>query len=235
MLCFLKKNAKLTFWRIKFSWIIFLANLRLQVTCMTHLIRKTLKLLNFPKNQNFMKIRKNAFSVKLPTGYEIVLNVNSGQKDVSFITIIGKAVSCETSKGHSASKIFHLFCTFPVSAVTFELPIKQNRCMIEFFANSKLCLDSAQKSRLDLIANGSVTLDISKFINFVCLTKIQCYTPLSFNAFVPKLILVYLKAISQNPIKNQNCMLIKMRNSLLSSTSEYKVCIIFSLSQYIMK
>ena len=67
-------------------------NLSLQVTCMTHLIRKTLKLLKLPKNQNYKKIRKIAFSVKLSTGLEIVLNVNSGQKkNVSFITIIGKA------------------------------------------------------------------------------------------------------------------------------------------------
>ena len=91
--------------------------------------------------------------------------------------------------------------TFPVSAVTFELPIKQNRCTIEFFANCKLCLDSRLKSGLNLIANGSITLESCKFNNFVCLTEIQSYAPLPFNAFVPKLILVYRKAISQNPIK----------------------------------
>ena len=93
--------------------------------------------------------------------------------------------------------------------------------MIEFSENGKLCLDSRLKRGLDLIANGSVTLDIWKFKMFVFLTKIQSYAPLPFNVFVPKSIHVYLKAISQNPIKakNQFCTLIKMRNSLLFRTS----------------
>ena len=61
-----------------------------------HLIRKTLKLLNLTGNEIFMKIWKIAFSVKLPMGLEIVLNINSGQKDVPFITVIGKFESCGT-------------------------------------------------------------------------------------------------------------------------------------------
>ena len=51
---------------------------------------------------------------------------------------------------------------------------------------------------------------------FIFLTKIQSYTPLPFNAFVPKLIHLYLKAISQNQIKSKTFLLIKMHNSLLS-------------------
>ena len=55
--------------------------------------------------------------------------------------------------------------------------------MIEFSENGKLCLDSRLKRGLDLIANGSVTLDIWKFKLFVFLTNIQSYAPLPFNAF----------------------------------------------------
>ena len=44
---------------------------------MTHLIRKTLQLLNLTGNEIFMKIRKMAFSVNLPRGFEIVLKINS--------------------------------------------------------------------------------------------------------------------------------------------------------------
>ena len=62
-----------------------------------HLIRKTLKGLNSTGNEIFMKIWKIAFSVKLARGLEIVLKINSGQKDVPFITIIGKSVSWGTS------------------------------------------------------------------------------------------------------------------------------------------
>ena len=47
----------------------------------------------------------------------------------------------------------------------------------------------------------------------IILSKIQSCAPLSFNACIPKLIHVYLKAISKNPIKqkikNQFCMLIQ--------------------------
>ena len=64
--------------------------------------------------------------------------------------------------------------------------------MIKCFENAKLCLNSILKGGVDLIANGSVTLDIWKFKVFMFLTKIQCYAPLSFNAFVAKLIHVYL-------------------------------------------
>ena len=39
---------------------------------MTHLIRKTLKLLNLIENEMFMNIREIAISVKLPRGLEIV-------------------------------------------------------------------------------------------------------------------------------------------------------------------
>ena len=60
---------------------------------MTHLIRKTLKLLNSTGNETFMKTRKIAFSVKLARSLEIVLKINSGQKDVPYITIISKSVS----------------------------------------------------------------------------------------------------------------------------------------------
>ena len=44
-----------------------------------------------------MKIRIIAYSVKLPRVLEIVFKINSGQKNVSFITIIDKSVSCGTS------------------------------------------------------------------------------------------------------------------------------------------
>ena len=61
---------------------------------MTHLIRTTLKVnLNLTGNEIFMTIRKIAFSAKLARGLEIVLKLNSGQKDVPFITIIDKSVS----------------------------------------------------------------------------------------------------------------------------------------------
>ena len=73
---------------------------------MTNSIRKTLKLLNLTRNEIFMKIRKTAFSVKLPRGLKIVLKINSEQKDVPFITIIDESVSCGTSYGHSGTKIF---------------------------------------------------------------------------------------------------------------------------------
>ena len=107
--------------------------------------------------------------------------------------------------------------------------------MIEFSENGKLCTDSKLKRDLDLMANRSVTLDIWKFKVFVFLTKIQSYAPLPFDAFIPKLMHVYLKTTSQNPIraKNQFCMFIKVRNSLLSRMSVSKVCIVSSLSQYI--
>ena len=84
--------------------------------------------------------------------------------------------------------------------------------MIEFSESAKLCLDSRLKSGMDLIANGSVTVNIWKVKLFVFFTKLQSYAPLPFNAFVPKLIHVFMKAISQNPIKanNQFCMLIKI-------------------------
>ena len=57
------------------------------------------------------------------------------------------------------------------------------------------------KSGMDLITNGSVILDIWKVKVFVFVTKIQSYAPLSFNAFVPKLIHLYLKAIEPNKSK----------------------------------
>ena len=77
--------------------ICFSTGFGLQVTCITHIIRKTLTLLNLTGNEIFMKIRKIAFSVKLPRGLEIALEINSGQKDVPFITIIGKSVFFGTS------------------------------------------------------------------------------------------------------------------------------------------
>ena len=42
--------------------------------------------------------------------------------------------------------------------------------MIEFSENDEMCIDSKVKSNLDLIENGSVTLDISKLKIFVFLT-----------------------------------------------------------------
>ena len=101
-----------------------------------------------------MKIRKSAFSVKLPRGLEIVFKINSEQKDVPFITIIDNSLSCGTSYGHSGTKLFLPLRTFPVSAVTFKLRIKQNRHMIEVSENCKQCLDTRLKGGLDLIANG---------------------------------------------------------------------------------
>ena len=44
-----------------------------------------------------MKIRKFEFSIILPKGLEIVLKINSGQKDMPFIAIFGKSVSSGTS------------------------------------------------------------------------------------------------------------------------------------------
>ena len=44
-----------------------------------------------------MKIQQIAFYVQLPRGLEIISKINSGQKDVPFITIIGKSISCGTS------------------------------------------------------------------------------------------------------------------------------------------
>ena len=53
--------------------------------------------------------------------------------------LASQSVSYGTSKDHSATKIFHPLCTFPVSATTYELPIKRNRRMIEFSENGTLC------------------------------------------------------------------------------------------------
>ena len=76
--------------------------------------------------------------------------------------------------------------------------------MIKLSENGKLCLDSRLKSGTDLIANGSFTLEIWKVKVFLFPAKIQSYAPLPINTFIPKLIHVYLKAISQNPIKANN-------------------------------
>ena len=73
---------------------------------MTHLIRNILKLWNLTRNEIFMNIRKTAFSVKLPKGLEIVLKINSEQKDVHFITIIDRFVTCGTNYGYSETKIY---------------------------------------------------------------------------------------------------------------------------------
>ena len=43
-------------------------------------MRKTLKHLNLTGNEIFRNIRKNAFSVKLARGFEIVLKINSDKK-----------------------------------------------------------------------------------------------------------------------------------------------------------
>ena len=50
-------------------------------------------------------------------------------------------------------------------------------------------------SGMDIIANRSFTLCIWKFKVFEFLTLIRSYAPFPFNAFVPKLMHVYLKTI----------------------------------------
>ena len=115
------------------------------MTCMTLLIRQTLKRLNMTRNEIFMTVRKNTFSIKLPRGLEIVLKVNSRQNDVSFIAFFCKSVCRGTSYGHSATNISHPLCTLLVCAATFELPIKRNRRMIDFFLKTVNCVSIQNK------------------------------------------------------------------------------------------
>ena len=89
---------------------------------------------------------------------------------------------------------------YPILFAHFWFLQWQTQCMIKFSGNSKLCLGLKLKSGPDFNANGSVTLGIWQFEVFVFLTKIQSY------AFVPKLIHVDLKAISQ-PNKSKKSVL----------------------------
>ena len=129
MFCFYK-NAKIKFWRIRVSCINFLSRFLLQVTCMTHIIRKTSKFFILTGNE-FYENCKNCIFCKITHGLGNWWKINSGQKMCQV---------CIHPVGHSATKISHPLCTFPVSAGTFELPIKRLRCMIEISDNDKMCL-----------------------------------------------------------------------------------------------
>ena len=52
----------------------------------------------------------------------------------------------EQVKAIPQPKYPHPLCTFPVSATSFELPIKRNRRMIEFSENGTLCFDLRLKT-----------------------------------------------------------------------------------------
>ena len=60
---------------------------------MMHVIRKTLKRLNLTGNEIFMKIRKIAFSIKLPR----VCKLTQGKKMSLLLPLLGKSVFYGTS------------------------------------------------------------------------------------------------------------------------------------------
>ena len=85
-------------------FVLFHQIFRLQVTCMTNLIRKTLKLLNLTWNYFFMKIRQTTFCVKLLRGLVFVWKLTQDKQMWNLKPLSGKSVFCGV-KAHSTLHI----------------------------------------------------------------------------------------------------------------------------------
>ena len=103
--------------------------------CMTHLVRKTLKLLNLTEHQMFLKIRKIAFSVKLHNGLEMFWKLTHDKKMGLFLPVLPSLFLWNKLRS---------FCDPNIPSTQHKFLQRifncRNRRIVKFSENGKLCL-----------------------------------------------------------------------------------------------